>query len=94
MTVFCRPKVFASSGKKLHKNCNNAVIEEIGENIRTKEQMKNMKDVLSDTVRSAIRDEFSRIIKPQDIVTVPEEPVNSENEDIGDFDMKFMFGGE
>ena len=37
---------------------------------------------------------MTRIIKPQDIVTVPEEPVNSENEDIGDFDMKFMFGGE
>ena len=83
-----------TSGKKLHKNCNNAVIEEIGENIRTKEQMKNMKDVLSDTVRSAIRDEFSRIIKPQDITISSSETVETENEDIGDFDMKFMFGGE
>lgn len=82
-----------TSAKEIHKNCKNAVIEEIDENIRMKVQLKNLNDLLSDTVKTAIRDEFSRMIRPVQNTEIIEETDNSESGDlIENIDMKFMFG--
>lgn len=53
-----------TTSKQKHRTCNNAVIEDLSEHIRSLRMQENLNNSLACTVRNAIREEFARIISP------------------------------
>ena len=53
-----------TTSKSKHRTCNNAVIEDLSEHIRSLRMQETLNNSLACTVRNAIREEFARIISP------------------------------
>ena len=60
-----------SDYKEKYKTCNNAVLEILKEHIVSDDTSENISRKLSESVKNAIRDEFSRIISPSPPVQAP-----------------------
>lgn len=65
--------------KKRYKTCSNAVISELHDHFTGQHELSEMKAVISDSVKSAIREEFKRIISPQAVYENPNTPIISED---------------
>ena len=51
-----------NKSERRYSTCNTAVIEDLAEYIRTRSETDKLTDILSESIRTAIRDEFARIL--------------------------------
>ena len=51
-----------NKSERRYSTCNTAVIEDLAEYIRTRSDTEKLTDILSESIRTAIRDEFVRIL--------------------------------
>ena len=51
-----------NKSERIYSTCNTAVIEELAEYIYSRSETDKLTDILSESIRTAIRDEFARIL--------------------------------
>ena len=81
-----------SDYKEKYKTCNNAVLEILKEHIASDDTSENISRKLSESVKNAIRDEFSRIISPSPPVQAVHDTVIHKPDISSIFDNDIMGG--
>ena len=81
-----------SDYKEKYKTCNNAVLEILKEHIVSDDTAENIGRMLSESVKKAIRDEFSRIISPSASVQTVHDTVIHKPDISSIFDNDIMGG--
>ena len=66
-----------NKSERRYSTCNNAVIEDLSEHIRSISMQENLSNTLSRTIRNAIREEFARIISPDSKVERISAPIQN-----------------